>query len=71
MSRAGGGIGTRFGGGETKMEIDRQHIGRRITKLRRELKSLARTREAKRSRRRGRGVRRRPSPAIRARGSRR
>ena len=56
MSRAGGGIGTRFGGGETKMEIDRQHIGRRITKLRRELKSLARTRETKRSRRQDSGV---------------
>ena len=48
MSRAGGGIGTRFGGGETKMEVDRQHIGRRISKLRRELKTLARTRATKR-----------------------
>jgi GTP-binding protein HflX len=56
MSRAGGGIGTRFGGGETKMEIDRQHIGRRIAKLRRELKSLARTRDTKRSRRQDSGV---------------
>ena len=32
MSRLGGGIGTR-GPGETKMEVDRQHIRRRITKL--------------------------------------
>ncbi|MGZ8630073.1 MAG: GTPase HflX [Actinomycetota bacterium] len=56
MSRAGGGIGTRFGGGETKMEIDRQHIGRRIAKLRRELKALARTRETKRSRRQDSGI---------------
>ncbi len=61
MSRAGGGIGTRFGGGETKMEIDRQHIGRRIAKLRRELKSLARTRETKRSRRQDSGI---PQAAI-------
>lgn len=61
MSRAGGGIGTRFGGGETKMEVDRQHIGRRIAKLRRELKSLARTRETKRSRRQGSGI---PQAAI-------
>ncbi len=61
MSRAGGGIGTRFGGGETKMEVDRQHIGRRITKLRRELKSLARTRETKRARRQDSGV---PQAAI-------
>ena len=61
MSRAGGGVGTRFGGGETKMEVDRQHIGRRISKLRRELKTLARTRETKRSRRQGSGI---PQAAI-------
>lgn len=61
MSRAGGGVGTRFGGGETKMELDRQHIGRRIATLRRELKSLARTRETKRSRRQGSGI---PQAAI-------
>ncbi len=61
MSRAGGGIGTRFGGGETKMEVDRQHIGRRIAKLRRELKTLARTRETKRARRQGSGI---PQAAI-------
>jgi GTPase len=61
MSRAGGGIGTRFGGGETKMEVDRQHIGRRITKLRRELKTLARTRATKRARRQGSGI---PQAAI-------
>ena len=50
MSRLGGGIGTR-GPGETKMEVDRQHIGRRITKLRRDIKDMARTRDVKRSRR--------------------
>ena len=61
MSRAGGGIGTRFGSGETKMEVDRQHIGRRIAKLRRELKTLARTRETKRSRRQSSGI---PQAAI-------
>ncbi|HET6714631.1 MAG TPA: GTPase HflX [Actinomycetota bacterium] len=61
MSRAGGGVGTRFGGGETKMEVDRQHIGRRIAKLRRELKTLARTRETKRSRRQASGI---PQAAI-------
>ncbi|MEX0651358.1 MAG: GTPase HflX, partial [Actinomycetota bacterium] len=47
--------------GETKMELDRQHIGRRIAKLRRELKALARTRETKRSRRQGSGI---PQAAI-------
>ena len=48
MSRLGGGIGTR-GPGETKIEVDRQHIRRRISKLRRDLKDLARTRDVKRS----------------------
>jgi GTPase len=47
MSRLGGGIGTR-GPGETKMEVDRQHIRRRISKLRRDLAGLARARKVKR-----------------------
>jgi GTP-binding protein HflX len=55
MSRLGGGIGTR-GPGETKLEIDRQHIRRRITKLRREIKGLSTSRRVKRSRRVGSGV---------------
>jgi GTP-binding protein HflX len=50
MSRLGGGIGTR-GPGETKLEIDRQHIRRRITRLRKDIKDLAKTRAVKRSRR--------------------
>ena len=48
MSRLGGGIGTR-GPGETKMEVDRQHIRRRIAKLRRDLEALARARTVKRA----------------------
>jgi GTP-binding protein HflX len=55
MSRLGGGIGTR-GPGETKLEVDRQHIRRRITKLRRDIRDLARTRDLKRSRRERSGV---------------
>ncbi len=55
MSRLGGGIGTR-GPGETKLEVDRQHIRRRIAKLRREIKDLERTRRLKRSRRESSGV---------------
>jgi GTPase len=55
MSRLGGGIGTR-GPGETKMEVDRQHIRRRISKLRRDMKDLARTREVKRASRQRSGV---------------
>jgi GTPase len=60
MSRLGGGIGTR-GPGETKLETDRQHIGRRITKLRRDIRDLARTRDLKRSRRQSSNV---PQVAI-------
>src|SRR5438034_2439224 len=55
MSRLGGGIGTR-GPGETKLEVERQHIRRRISKLRRDIKDLARTRDVKRSRREGSGI---------------
>src|SRR5207249_10111843 len=55
MSRLGGGIGTR-GPGETKLEIDRQHIRRRITKLRREIADLAKSRRVKRSGRERSGV---------------
>jgi GTP-binding protein HflX len=56
MSRMGGGIGTRRGPGETKLEIDRQHIRRRISKLRKDLKKLTRTRDVKRSSRERSGI---------------
>src|SRR5207302_7977800 len=55
MSRLGGGIGTR-GPGETKLEVDRQHIRRRIAKLRRDIDDLERTRTVKRSRRETSGI---------------
>ncbi len=61
MSRMGGGIGARRGPGETKMEIDRQHIRRRITKLKRDIKDLARTRDVKRANRERSGI---PQVAI-------
>jgi GTPase len=48
MSRLGGGIGTR-GPGETKLESDRQHIGRRIAKLRRDVKAMGRSRDTQRA----------------------
>jgi GTPase len=60
MSRLGGGIGTR-GPGETKLEVDRQHIKRRMVKLRRDLTRLARTRRLKRAGRERTGV---PQVAI-------
>lgn len=45
LSRLGGGIGTRFGGGETKLETDRRRILDRIAKLRTDLAQLSSTRE--------------------------
>jgi GTP-binding protein HflX len=48
MSRLGGGIGTR-GPGETKLESDRQHIRRRITKLRRDVKAMQISRDTQRA----------------------
>ena len=55
MSRLGGGIGTR-GPGETKIEVDRQHIRRRLAKLRRDIADLGRTRKVKRASRERSGV---------------
>jgi GTPase len=55
MSRLGGGIGTR-GPGETKLEVDRQHIRRRITKLRRDIKDLSKSRGVKRGSRERSGI---------------
>ena len=55
LTRLGGGIGTR-GPGETKMEVDRRRIRRRIAKLRRDLAGLARTRDVKRQGRERAGI---------------
>jgi GTP-binding protein HflX len=55
MSRLGGGIGTR-GPGETKIEIDRQHIRRRIARLRKQIRDLSTSRKVKRSGRERSGV---------------
>ena len=52
LSQQRGGVGARFGGGETKIEVDRRRIMRRINKLERDLASLADTRELQRK---GRG----------------
>jgi GTP-binding protein HflX len=56
MSRMGGGIGTRRGPGETKMEVDRRRIRRRISKLTGDLRDLATAREVKRRGRERSGV---------------
>jgi GTP-binding protein HflX len=48
LSQQRGGVGSRFGAGETKLEVDRRRIMRRITKLVADLKELSATRELQR-----------------------
>ena len=48
LSQQRGGVGARFGGGETKIEVDRRRIMRRINKLERDLDNLAETRSLQR-----------------------
>ena len=55
MSRLGGGIGTR-GPGETKLEVDRRRIRRRITEISRELDEVKRHRDQRRELRERREV---------------
>ena len=55
MSRLGGGIGTR-GPGETKLEVDRRRLQKRIQDLTRELDRIARRRREGRKQRRRKGV---------------
>ena len=51
LSQQRGGVGTRFGGGETKLEVDRRRIKGRISKLVDELEQLSRTRRLQRQQR--------------------
>ncbi|MDO8391196.1 MAG: GTPase HflX [Actinomycetota bacterium] len=48
LSQQRGGVGSRFGSGETKLEVDRRRIMRRITKLESDLKELQHTRDLQR-----------------------
>jgi GTP-binding protein HflX len=48
LSQQRGGVGSRFGSGETKLEVDRRRIMRRITKLEGELRDLQHTRSLQR-----------------------
>jgi GTP-binding protein HflX len=48
LSQQRGGVGARFGGGETKIEVDRRRIMRRITKLESDLRDLSATRDLQR-----------------------
>jgi GTP-binding protein HflX len=52
LSQQAGGIGTRFGGGETKLEIDRRRLLRRMSKLEHEMRELAKNRATQRKARR-------------------
>ncbi len=56
LAQQRGGVGARFGGGETRIEVDRRRIMRRITKLESDLKSLAATRDLQRKSRRRSGL---------------
>ncbi len=60
LSRLGGGIGTR-GPGESKLETDRRHIRRHISKLKEELSEVRRNRDIQRRARQKREI---PSVAI-------
>lgn len=55
LSRLGGGIGTR-GPGETKLEVDRRRIRRRITELEDKLEEAVRTRKLHREKRKSAAV---------------
>lgn len=55
LSRLGGGIGTR-GPGETKLETDRRRLRRRMQRVTRDLKALAKTRTTQSSRRSSQGI---------------
>jgi GTP-binding protein HflX len=48
LSQQRGGVGSRFGGGETKLEVDRRRIKHRIATLERELRDLGNTRALQR-----------------------
>lgn len=47
-NRMGGGVGSRFGEGESQLEVDRRIVRKRITQIKRELKNLQKTRNLQR-----------------------
>ena len=51
LSQQRGGVGTRFGGGETKLEVERRRLRSRISRLETELAELSRTRQLQRAQR--------------------
>lgn len=54
--RMGGGVGSRFGEGESQLEVDRRLVRKRISRIRRELKELEGSRRTQRKHRNSSGV---------------
>lgn len=55
-NRMGGGVGSRFGEGESQLEVDRRMVRKRITSIRRELEQVSRMRDTQRCARYASGV---------------
>lgn len=55
-NRMGGGVGSRFGEGESQLEVDRRLVRKRIGRIRAELKDVASSRETQRKHRNETGV---------------
>ncbi len=55
-NRMGGGVGSRFGEGESQLEVDRRMVRKRITQIKRELAQLERNRAVQRKSRNESGV---------------
>jgi len=54
--KLGGGVGARFGMGESQLEADRRMLGKRMSDLKREIKRVATERETQRSKRIASGI---------------
>lgn len=55
-NRMGGGVGSRFGEGESQLEVDRRMVRKRITKIKKELVSLSKVRAQQREERYKSGI---------------
>ena len=55
-NRMGGGVGSRFGEGESQLEVDRRMVRKRITAIRRELEQVSKMRTTQRSARYESGI---------------
>ncbi|MDR0500973.1 MAG: GTPase HflX [Coriobacteriales bacterium] len=55
-NRMGGGVGSRFGEGESQLEVDRRMVRKRIERIREELKKVHSERQTQRKARQGSGI---------------